>query len=273
MGYLDTLKPNQRKNAEIIIKRLNAKGITNPNSQAGILSIVSKESEFIPRDETTYRNTSNARIRQIFGSRVAQLSDPELSALKANDIAFYDQVYGMKWPQLGLGNDKPGDGYKYRGRGFNGITGKYSYAKYGKAIGVDLVNKPDLANDVAIATDILVEYYKDQFKNPKNKLENYNSTGINDFKNVQDSTAAFYHATAGWGKSMRAINADVTGGRGKAIERAPGFLDYVKQFTGQTIDLAKKKPVETLVVSALLTIVTYFVIKSIVSSKKKVNNQ
>lgn len=257
MDWLDDKSPQAKANAEILVKRMNASGITNPYSQAGLLSIVSKESGFIPRNETTYANTSNERIRKIFGSRVASLSEEQLTALKKDDAAFYDQVYGMKQPQLGLGNTAPGDGYKYRGRGFNGITGKALYAKYGKMIGVDLVNNPDLANNPTIAADIVIAYFKSQFASPANKLNLYNSTGINDFKTVQDSTGAYYHANAGWNKSIESLQGDTTGGRKKAFDNAPGFLNYVKRYTGQTIDLVKKNPIPTILITAAVVISSY----------------
>jgi predicted chitinase len=242
MSYINTLSPQAKKNAEILVKRLNAKGITNPNAQAGILAIVSKESGFIPRGEISYRNTSNARIRQIFGSRVAGLSESQLTTLKANDIAFFDQVYGSQWDKtLGFGNNNVGDGWKYRGNGLNQITGKSQFTKYAKLTGIDLVNKPELMNDIGVASDVLIEYFKGRFSASNNKLSAYNSTGLNDFKNVTDSVGAFYHANAGWGKDLATIQKDATGGREKALQRSPDLLEYVKQFTGQTIDLAKKK--------------------------------
>lgn len=43
-----------------------------------------------------------------------------------------------------LGNDMPGDGAKFVGRGPSQLTGKYNYLKYGNLMGVDLINNPDL---------------------------------------------------------------------------------------------------------------------------------
>jgi predicted chitinase len=231
----------QKQNIEYLIKSMNAKGLTNPFTQAGILSVASKESGFIPKSETSYSTTSASRIRNIFGSRVAGLSDSQIDTLKKNDVAFFDQVYGPK-TEVGrqLGNTQTGDGYKYRGRGFNQITFKNSYKKYGDAIGVDLVSNPDRLNEVGVASDALIQYFIDAFKSRNAKLSQYNTTGLNDFKSLDDSVKAIYHANAGWGKSLDRIAADPTGGRAKAIERAPSFYDLVKSYTGKTVEVAKK---------------------------------
>ncbi|AGI24693.1 peptidoglycan binding domain/papain family cysteine protease [Pseudomonas sp. ATCC 13867] len=60
-----------------------------------------------------------------------------------------------------LGNDQPGDGATFRGRGYVQLTGRADYRKYGEAIGVDLVELPDLANAPEIAAALLALFLAD----------------------------------------------------------------------------------------------------------------
>jgi hypothetical protein len=61
-----------------------------------------------------------------------------------------------------LGNTEPGDGLKYRGRGFIQITGRANYARYGQMLGIDLEGNPDLALQPSVAADILAVYFRDR---------------------------------------------------------------------------------------------------------------
>jgi predicted chitinase len=61
-----------------------------------------------------------------------------------------------------LGNDQPGDGVKFRGRGFVQITGRWDYQHFGEKIGVDLLGNPDAALNPAIAAEILAWYFAER---------------------------------------------------------------------------------------------------------------
>lgn len=61
-----------------------------------------------------------------------------------------------------LGNTNPGDGVKFRGRGFIQITGRWDYAHFGSEVGRDLVGNPDLALDPAVAAEILALYFEER---------------------------------------------------------------------------------------------------------------
>lgn len=58
-----------------------------------------------------------------------------------------------------LGNNRPGDGYTYRGRGFIQLTGRANYKRYGEYLNLDLVNNPELAADPQVALLIAAKYW------------------------------------------------------------------------------------------------------------------
>ena len=61
-----------------------------------------------------------------------------------------------------LGNLGPPDGERFKGRGFVQLTGRTNYQVHGNAIGLgnQLIDNPDLANDPAIAAQLLASFLK-----------------------------------------------------------------------------------------------------------------
>lgn len=250
-GYIDTLNSEQKQNLDIIIQELDS-AFVSPVTKAGVLAIVAKEAGFKTKPELSYKSTSNDRIRKIFGSRVKNLTENALNALKSSDVAFFDHVYGKGSGQP-LGNTLGGDGYKYRGRGFNGLTGRANYKFYGEKINEPLEQNPDLLNDPRIAAKALVMFFRIQAASKANKLAQYNAKTPEDFQSVTDSAAAFYHANAGWGKSKEALVKDQTGGRAKAMSLAPEFLTYLG---GE-----KKSPKKIIFMITLILVVLFLLFK------------
>jgi putative chitinase len=61
-----------------------------------------------------------------------------------------------------LGNDQPGDGAKFQGRGFIQIVGRRDYVRFGREIGRDLVANPDDVLDPAVAAAIFAVCFKER---------------------------------------------------------------------------------------------------------------
>lgn len=59
-----------------------------------------------------------------------------------------------------LGNTEPGDGFKFRGRGWIQLTGRANYIAAGKDLGLDLVGNPALAGAPSIAARVAGWFWK-----------------------------------------------------------------------------------------------------------------
>lgn len=164
----------KRLTVNTIKDRLQLKGITNPYLIAAILANIKKESDFYLIEENlNYRNTSNERIRKIFGTRLSRFTDHQLNEIKGNPEKFAEAVYG-KDTSVGkaMKNLEEGDGWKYRGRGLIQLTGKSNYEYFGKKLGIDLVGNPDLLlTNEGIAIDVVIEYIKKTFSMMRLSLE------------------------------------------------------------------------------------------------------
>jgi predicted chitinase len=83
-----------------------------------------------------------------------------------------------------LGNTQPGDGPRYKGRGYVQITGRNNYTNWGKKLGLDLVGNPDLAKQPGTAARILVQGMKEGSFTGK-KLSDYVGGGRQDFEGAR----------------------------------------------------------------------------------------
>lgn len=61
-----------------------------------------------------------------------------------------------------LGNTEPGDGMRYKGRGFIQLTGRANYQRYGAMLDIDLEGNPDLALQPSVAADVLALFFRDK---------------------------------------------------------------------------------------------------------------
>ena len=71
------------------------------------------------------------------------------------ELGSYSYIMSHYEGRRDLGNTQPGDGWKFRGRGYVQITGRNNYTKFGRLLGVNLADDPDLALGPVVAWDIL----------------------------------------------------------------------------------------------------------------------
>lgn len=161
-GAVPPINQDIQKNLEMVKAALEKRGITDTKYINATLANVMKETGGkVVEENLNYGKTSNERIRSIFGSRAKGKTDEELNQIKGDPKKMGEMMYGSttKMGQA-MGNTEPGDGFKYRGRGNIGLTGKSNYAAASKAIYGDnrLVENPDLVNDPAVAAEITAWY-------------------------------------------------------------------------------------------------------------------
>lgn len=61
-----------------------------------------------------------------------------------------------------LGNLRPGDGARYRGRGIFQLTGRANYRRFGALVGVDLEGFPERAREPAISLAVALAYWRER---------------------------------------------------------------------------------------------------------------
>lgn len=93
-----------------------------------------------------------------------------------------------------LGNTEPGDGEKFKGRGLVQLTGRENYTRAGEALGIDLVNQPELAAHSPHAERIAAWYWADKGIGPLAREGRFESVtrGINGGDNGKTSRREYY---------------------------------------------------------------------------------
>ena len=110
--------------------------IDTPKRQAAFIGQCSYESANFTRLQENLNYTAQ-RLMQVWPSRFPYIIAAEPYAHNPEKLANF--VYAGR-----MGNLQDGDGYTYRGRGLIQITGREMYTKCGNALGIDLIDNPDL---------------------------------------------------------------------------------------------------------------------------------
>lgn len=121
-------------------------GITNTLRLDHLLAQVIHESGALSilTESLTYRAE---RLMVVWPSRFP--THESAAPYERNPEKLANYVYGGR-----MGNTRPGDGWRYIGRGLLQITGRESYRKMGAWIGIPLEENPDLAFDARYALEV-----------------------------------------------------------------------------------------------------------------------
>ncbi|CAB4124284.1 COG3179 Predicted chitinase [uncultured Caudovirales phage] len=140
---------NSKLNLDALVVALNdemaASGISNVNRKAGFIAQCAHESGGFCRIIENLNYSADGLLKtfpKYFPDLVIATQYAKQPAYIAN------RVYANR---MGNGAQESGDGFRYRGRGFIQLTGKENYTKCGDAIGKDLVNMPELLENIESA--------------------------------------------------------------------------------------------------------------------------
>ena len=121
-----------------------------------------------------------------------------------------------------LGNIYPGDGVKYKGRGLIQVTGRANYQNVKDSLGWDVVNNPQLLQEIDKATEVSAWWYSRRKKDGKTLNEWADLMKPNLPVDTGDNAYVFEKIT-------RAINGGVNG-LAERMQKYEGAQSYYTQF-------------------------------------------
>jgi putative chitinase len=137
--------------------------------RAVILAHIKAETNFTLKEESF--NYSRDRFNYIFGGKYPNaLRYTRTNTTHAREEELANIIYANR---LGNGDIKSGDGWRYRGRGFIQLTGKYNYSVINKHIkkrmqvNFRLLEYPNILNDLGVSCIVTLAFFD------KHKIKDY----------------------------------------------------------------------------------------------------
>ena len=140
-------------------------------------------------------NYSAERLLQVFPKYFTKESAQRYAR---KPLLIANRVYANR---LGNGDEKSGDGYKFRGRGYIQLTGKKNYEAFTKFIGEDCVSNPDLVSQKYALESALWFFFenkiftlcKDLSDDSIKKVTKKINGGLNGFADRKSKTLKYYN--------------------------------------------------------------------------------
>jgi putative chitinase len=154
--------------------RLRPDNVTTDDPESSLAPTTSLRPQLRPNWEP-----NNHERLIVNNGKVRGMEDDEIAAMLAQikvetgNFQYMTELGGEKYFQMydpqhaprkaaALGNTEPGDGYKYRGRGYLQITGRYNYEQASKAMPggyTNFVDNPELVANPQIAVQLAFHYW------------------------------------------------------------------------------------------------------------------
>lgn len=163
-GSIDTSTATMLENPEAkpIYDRTFAQGAPGHVNEAQLREIVPGLNPALAREVVPLLNRTledaGATTPKRAAAMIAQLAHESAGFTRLVEASSGRQYEGRKI----LGNVEKGDGARFRGRGWAQLTGRYNYTEASKALGIDLVNNPELAADPVVSSKVAAWFWQDR---------------------------------------------------------------------------------------------------------------
>lgn len=163
--------PNARPVAGVFVSVLEAAmarfRITSPVRQAAFIAQCGHESQHLTKLSESLYYKDAERVARLFkygfdlnrNGRVDPAEIEDAGGYLRNSEKMANRVYADR---MGNGPEASGDGYRYRGRGLIQITGRDNYRLCGKALGLPLLDRPELLEQPEYAALSAAWYWWDR---------------------------------------------------------------------------------------------------------------
>ncbi|OOG45853.1 XVIPCD domain-containing protein [Rhodanobacter sp. C01] len=153
--------PQFNESSALLFKRCVEAGIESPAELANIMGNASLETRgFSTMHEGLRYSSVDNVVGAVKSAAVRYTRDEIQAAVDSHDPKEVAKV--LYEGRSDLGNNTPGDGYKFHGRGYFQYTGRDNYTTFGNKFGVDLANNPDQAAEPEMAAKLAIAYWKDK---------------------------------------------------------------------------------------------------------------